>query len=95
MKNKKEAMTMMKKAMAMMEEENYPADAGEQESAELVQNAMDMGMQSPNAPNGEDDAAAKDQGGFVSQKVANGQGQSEEQKRALRKQMFIASMKKG
>jgi len=54
----------IKKGMAMLEANNMPASEEDEDGAEAIQGAMDMGMESPNAPNGEDDAENKDQGGF-------------------------------
>lgn len=60
----KEALDYFKKGMALLEKNNMPSTDEEQEAAERIQGAMDMGMESPNSPNGEDDAENKDQGGF-------------------------------
>lgn len=89
MKNYKEAMDLMKKAISMMESENYPADEKQMYQAKAVQNAMDMGMQSPNAPNGEADAMAKSQGGFESNQVTNGEGQSNDERKKLAKAAMV------
>lgn len=66
MKKEKElsAMDYFKKGMELLEKNNMPKNDEEEDAAERIQGAMDMGMESPNAPNGEDDAENKDQGGF-------------------------------
>ena len=64
----KKALEMMKQAISMMEEENYPASDDARDMEKGIQGAMDMGAESPNKPNLEDDAMAKDQGGFEDKK---------------------------
>ena len=89
MKNQKQALELMQQAMKMLQEENYPASEDQMYQAKAVQNSMDMGAASPNKPNLEDDAMAKSTGGFVSNSVANGEGQDEAMKKELRKKAMI------
>lgn len=92
----KEMIGRMRKFLDSLEAENVPANHEQMEQSRVVQNAMDMGSQSPNSPNLSDDAENKDQGGFngVKSNSASGMGESESERSAMRKKAFV-SMYKG
>lgn len=93
--NKDKIKQWMAQGQALLNEENMPSNEGEQMKAKLMQQSMDLGGESPNQPSLSEDAISKDEGGFKSNFVANGGGQSEDEQRKLRAKAFVAMMSKG
>lgn len=84
----KEMIGRMRKFLDSLEAEGIESSPAQMQQANVVQNAMNMGSESPNSPNLSDDAENKNTGGFKSNSSAVGMGDDEVKKKA-----FVAMMK--
>lgn len=90
----KEIFGKMRKYIDDLESEHISANPDQMEKAEVIQNAMDMGSESPNQPSLSEDAENKDTGGWKSPRSqASGEGESEEERAAKRKAAFVGMYK--